>query len=86
MTGDLAPAPRRTGTTPSRNSSISPAFGYCWAMFVLDDRGGRVDVATLLAVWLAPGRQLEDPLVELHPALAQQVLLALVRPRDKAVQ
>jgi hypothetical protein len=52
----------------------------------LDHLAGSVHLATLLAVGLAPSRQPEGPLVKLHAALAQRVLLALVRPGNEAVQ
>jgi hypothetical protein len=33
-----------------------------------------------------PGLELEDPLVQLHPAHAERVLLALIGPRDVTVE
>jgi hypothetical protein len=53
---------------------------------LLDDARRRVDLAALLAVALTPGGEPEGPLVKLHATLAQRILLALIRPRDEAVQ
>src|SRR5262249_28977407 len=53
---------------------------------LLDHRGARGDRATLEAVRLAPDRQRERPVVELHPAQAERVGDALVRARDVAVE
>jgi hypothetical protein len=53
---------------------------------LLDDRSGFVDLAVLLPVLVAPGRQLESPLVQPHAALAERVLLTLIRSGDEAIQ
>src|SRR5581483_629351 len=52
----------------------------------LDDRRAGSDLTPLAAVPLVEGLEREHPLVQLLPADAQRVLLALVRPRDVAVQ
>jgi hypothetical protein len=45
-----------------------------------------VDFAALVAVGLAPGGQRNHPVVEPLAALAERVLLALVRAGDETVQ
>jgi len=55
-------------------------------LHLLDDRGARVDHAALHAMLPTPGLELEDPLVQLHPAHAERVLLALIGPRDVTVE
>ena len=46
----------------------------------------KLDLAALQAVRPAPRRQAEDPVVQLHAAHAERVLLALPRPGDEAVE
>src|SRR5512139_1082366 len=53
---------------------------------LLDDLGAGVDLAALLPVGLTPDLQREHPAVEIAAALADRVLLALVRPGDVAVE
>jgi hypothetical protein len=45
-----------------------------------------VDLATLLPMRLAPGGELERPLVQLHAALTERVLLARIGTGDEAVK
>ncbi|MGH8958548.1 MAG: hypothetical protein ACRDVK_07715 [Acidimicrobiia bacterium] len=52
---------------------------------LLEDRGALVHLAALLAVRLAPGGQGDHPVVELFPAHAERVLMALVRAGDEPV-
>ena len=52
----------------------------------LDDGSARADLAALFAVQLPECLEREEPLMELHPALADRILLALVRPGDIAVE
>src|SRR3954451_5321284 len=51
----------------------------------LDDRSALVDLTARLVMRLAPGGQRDDPVVEPLAALAERVLLALVRARDVSV-
>src|SRR4051795_9331640 len=51
----------------------------------LEYRGALVHLAALLAVGLAPGGQRDHPVVEPLAALAERVLLALVRAGDETV-
>jgi hypothetical protein len=53
---------------------------------LFDDPCALVDLAALLVMRLAPGGQRNDPLVEPLAALAERVLLALVRAGDEPVQ
>ena len=52
----------------------------------LDDRGGRIHVAAVLSMGLAPRLESERPLVELFASLAEGVLLSLARSGDEPVQ
>src|SRR4051812_50201925 len=52
---------------------------------LLHDPRARVHLAALLVVRLAPGGQRNDPVVQPLPALAERVLLALVRAGDEPV-
>jgi len=52
----------------------------------LHDGRARVDLAPFLAVHLAKDLEREEPSVELHPADAERVLLALARAGDEPVQ
>jgi hypothetical protein len=51
----------------------------------LDDPSALVDLAALLVMRLAPSGQRNDPVVEPLAALAERVLLALVRAGDESV-
>ena len=53
---------------------------------LLDDRVARVHLSALLAVGLAPRLQRDHPVVQALAALAERVLLALVRSGDVAVR
>src|SRR5208283_1302473 len=53
---------------------------------LLDHRGAGVGLAALLAVHLPELLEREEPLVQLHPAYSERILLALVRTCNKAVQ
>src|SRR5262249_37922340 len=61
-----------------RGTDVCPAF--------LDHGGAGVDVASDLAVHLPERLEREDPLVQLHPADAERVLLVLIWAGDVAVQ
>jgi hypothetical protein len=52
----------------------------------LHDRRAGIDLAALLAMHLAKGPQRKQPLVELHPADSEGVLLALLGTGNEAVQ
>jgi hypothetical protein len=53
---------------------------------LLHHRRARVDLATVLALLPAPHIEREDPLVQLHAADAERVLLTLVGPSDVSVE
>jgi hypothetical protein len=53
---------------------------------LLHHRRARVDLATLFALLPAPHIEREDPLVQLHAADAERVLLTLVGPSDVSVE
>src|SRR4029077_18271612 len=53
---------------------------------LLDDRGAGVYLSPLHAVGLAPGLQLDHPLVQILAAFSQRVLLALVGAGGEAVE
>src|SRR4051794_41427815 len=55
------------------------------ARFLDDPRAG-IDLAALLVVRLAPGGQRNDPVVKPLAALAERVLLALVRAGNESVR
>src|SRR6059036_2255834 len=75
------------GTTVGRAEHVSAhhAGPDVLARF-LEYRGALVHLAALLAVGLAPGGQRNHPVVEPLAALAERVLLALVRAGDETVQ
>jgi hypothetical protein len=52
----------------------------------LDHRSAGVHLTTLLAVRLAPSGEPEGPLVQLHPAFAERIVLAWIGAGDEAVQ
>ena len=62
--------------------TTAPTFSIASSMTAVD----AVHLAALPAVGLAPGLQGQGPLVELLPALAEGVLLALIRSGHVAVQ
>jgi hypothetical protein len=53
---------------------------------LLDGERAGVHLAALQALCRAPGREVEHPLMERHPALAERVLLALVRAGHVSVE
>src|SRR5881227_212010 len=75
------------GTTVGRAEHVSAhhAGPDVLARF-LDYPRALVHLAALLAVGLAPGGQRNNPVVEPLAALAERVLLALVRASDETVQ
>src|SRR3979411_2307273 len=87
--GPPPPLPPPSPPTPPPHGSEHVATHHAGADVLerlLHDPRALVHLAALLTVQFAPGGQRNDPVMQPLPALAERVLLALVRAGDEPVQ